>query len=142
MSPLSALMRHPARAFRQRRFLRFLGVGVLNTLFGYTVFYAVLAATGAPAAAVVISTVAGVLFNFRSTGALVFGASHPRLLARFALVYAVVAGVNIGALRALALAGVGPAPGQILLTPFLAVLAYFLQRDFVFAKSDPLGDAS
>lgn len=142
MSRLSLLVHHPARALKQQRFLRFLAVGALNTAFGYSVFYGVLAVTGAPSAAVAISTVAGVLFNFRSTGALVFGATHSPLLTRFVLVYAFIAAVNIGALRGLALAGVPAALGQILLLPLLAVLAYLLQRDFVFAKSAPLGDAS
>lgn len=118
----------------ERRFLRFLAVGALNAAFGYGVFCAVFAFTGHSLAAVTISTIAGVLFNFRSTGVIVFGSSDSRLLTRFIAVYALLFVVNALALRALEALGAGAIFAQAGLTPLLAVLSYVLNRDFVFAK--------
>ena len=69
-------LRSVAETLWRRPFARFLVVGVVNTLFGYGVFCLALWATQQPTLAVVISTVLGVLFNFRSTGVVVFGSGY------------------------------------------------------------------
>jgi putative flippase GtrA len=125
---------------RERRAVRFIAVGALNTAFGYGVFYILLAITGHSIASLAIATVLGVLFNFRSIGVLVFGSSDPRLLMRFVGVYATVFVVNAAGLRALELLGLGSALAAALLIPFIAALTYRLTRDFVF--STPAGTAA
>jgi putative flippase GtrA len=59
--------------FLATSFVRFLAVGVLNTAFGYA-FFALLVWAGLwyPAAAAA-STIGGIVFNFNTTGRLVFG---------------------------------------------------------------------
>jgi putative flippase GtrA len=57
--------------FLATSFVRFLAVGVLNTAFGYALFaLLVWAGVWYPAAA---STIGGMIFNFNTTGRLVFG---------------------------------------------------------------------
>jgi putative flippase GtrA len=119
------------RLFLDHKFRRFLAVGVLNTVFGYGVFYVALGLTWQPLLALSFSTVAGVAFNFYSIGSIVFRQSDRRSIWRFVIAYALVFIVNARALRALE----GAAPAAILqamLLPGLALLAYILNRDFVF----------
>lgn len=122
----------------RRRFARFLVIGALNALFGYAAFYMTQALCDKATLSVVVSTILGVLFNFQSTGKVVFGSREPRLLLRFVLVYAFLMLCNIALLRLLALFGLSAALGQAALLLPLALLSYLLNREFVFAKSRPL----
>lgn len=114
------------------QFVRFLAVGVLNTAFGYGVF-AGLAWSGLPyPVAIAVATIAGVAFNFFSTGRLVFGQGGAHRLPRFAAVYAVVYCVNVAAVAGLLQLGLNVYIANALLVLPLALLAYGLQRRFVF----------
>ncbi|QGM96997.1 hypothetical protein F7D14_05595 [Methylocystis parvus] len=89
--------------------------------------------TGRVVFSLAISWILGVLFNFRTTGRLVFGSSDPRLLMRFVGVYFGLFWINAAGLRALEWAGLAPALGALALTPFIAATSYALMRDFVFS---------
>ncbi len=115
-----------------RQFVRFLLVGVLNTAFGYLCFAAFVWGGLHYAWALLLATVAGVLFNFLTTGRLVFGATGGGALARFVAVYAVVYTANVAGLAMLSKVGVTTyAGGAMLLLP-VAFLSYFLNKKFVF----------
>jgi putative flippase GtrA len=120
----------------RNRFVRFLLVGGLNTLFGYAVFtICILVGIPYPVSAL-ISTVLGVLFNFKSYGALVFGSHDNRLILRFFLVYgtcyliglAPLAWAKSHGMPILAMAAICALP--------MAGLAFALQRAFVFVRRD------
>ncbi len=112
--------------------MRFLFVGGLNTMVGYLI-YAALILIGLPTpAAIVCSTVLGVLFNFFSTGTLVFQSRARRLLPRFIGVYVVQMMLGIAAITLLERAGVHPLIGGALMLPPLAVFTYFAMRRYVF----------
>lgn len=121
------------------RALRFFVVGLLNTAFGYAIFYFVWRATLDSTVAAGVSTAIGALFNFLSIGRLVFGSADPRFLGRFIAVYAALFIVDAVALRALEHLGAEAALAQAALTPVLATLSYLLNRDFVFRTG--AGDA-
>ena len=127
--PPAAWLRKP----ELRRFIRFLFVGGLNTLVGYLIFAALIMIGLPTTAAVVTGTILGVLFNFFSTGAVVFRNASGRLLPRFLAVYAVQMGLNIGAMTGLEEAGVHPLIGGAIVLPPLAVFTYFAMRKFVFS---------
>lgn len=116
------------------RFVRFLAVGGLNTAFGFGV-YALLLALGLHySLAVAIGTVLGILFNFRSYGSLVFGATEAHRLPRFVGVYAVLYAVNTVGIGALVGIGLSPlAAGLALLLP-VALLGYLLNARFVYGS--------
>ena len=116
-----------------RRFFRFLVVGVLNTAFGY-LMYALLLRFGLHyTAALLLATIAGVLFNFRTTGRLVFGNRDNSLLWRFIGVYALQYLLSIGVLRLLHEAGLNDyLAGAVLMLP-MAVLSFILNRALVFS---------
>jgi putative flippase GtrA len=122
--------------------LRFLSIGALNTVVGYAIFYVTLALTGHSFVALVTAMTFGVLFNFFSTGTLVFNSKDSRLLHRFIGVYGAVFLVNFVCLWALERVGVGSALAQAILTPVLAYLSYRLNRDFVFSDHRKAGNAA
>jgi len=117
----------------QRRFLRFLLVGGLNTAVGYGLFAAFILLGAGSSAALAGATVLGIAFNFKSTGRLVFGSGDGRLLPRFIAVYAVQFLVNWLALKALERAGMDPLLAQLTLVLPMALIAFLMMRRFVFA---------
>ena len=80
-------------------------------------------------------TVLGVLFNFKTTGTFVFKNRENRLIFRYVTVYAVLYLVNIGILKVLNMTGMNMYLAGALPIPLLAVLAYFMQKNFVFKAS-------
>lgn len=120
------------RALAAMPFVRFLGVGLLNTAVGYVLFAAFLLAGASTLVAVAAATALGALFNFRSIGGLVFASKDVTLLPRFLAVYVGQCAANSLMLNALESAGVGPLLAQLLLLPLLAVGTYLAMRHWVF----------
>lgn len=117
------------------RFVRFLLVGGLNTAFGYG-FFALLIALKLPVPlAVLISNIGAVLFNFRSTGRLVFGSRDNRLLWRFVANYGVMYALNLAALEGLMHLGLGVYAASALLILPLAIVSFTLNKTFVFREA-------
>ena len=121
-----------ARILRERRFLRFILVGGLNTAVGYGLFLVALAIMPTTLAALVAANILAILFNFNTTGSLVFGARDPRLLPRFFGVYAVVFIYNAIGLAVLENMGIRPWLGGLALLPCSVALSYLLNQRFVF----------
>lgn len=116
------------------RFVRFLLVGGLNTAFGYGVYALALFLGAHYAVAATLSTVLGVLFNFVTTGTLVFGQREHARLHRFVTVYVVTWTIGILALKAASVLGVDLyVAGLVLLLPS-AGLSFILLRTFVFRE--------
>jgi len=115
-------------------FIRFLLAGGLNTAFGYGCFSLLLYIGLHYSVALFIATLLGILFNFKTTGALVFKSSNNFLIWRFLLVYILIYGVNVLGVKAFSLAGITPyLGGAILLLP-IATLSFILQKRFVFSN--------
>lgn len=82
--------------------VKFIGVGLLNTVVGYAI-YAILILLNVPyLAALLIATIAGVTFNYFSIGRLVFKSSGGLIvLAKFIAAYGVVYFANAVGLEVL-----------------------------------------
>jgi putative flippase GtrA len=116
------------------RFVRFLLVGFLNTLFGYGCFAAFLYIGLHYSVALFLGTIISVLFNFKTTGYFVFKSKDNRAVFHFFAVYAVVFFVNLVSLRIFSSFDVDPYySGAVLILP-MAALAYLLNKTFVFKK--------
>lgn len=112
--------------------LRFLAVGVGNTAFGYLIYAGLVWVGLNYAASAALGTVLGVLFNFKSTGRLVFGSADNRLLWRFIGVYVVVYVLNVLGLTVLTSIGLSAyTAGLVTLLP-AALLAFVLNKNLVF----------
>ena len=116
-----------------RRLVAFLVVGGINMLVGYGLFAAFVLFGLGVTLSLVFATILGVLFNFQSTGRLVFRSGNPRLLPRFLAVYVVQFGGNLALLHALGAAGLSPLLSQLIVLPALAIASFLAMRRFVFA---------
>ncbi|MDM0113952.1 GtrA family protein [Variovorax sp. J22R133] len=117
------------------RFLRYLAVGGLNTAFGFAV-YGALIVVGAPIwLALLLANVAGIGFNFFTTGTLVFRASLRGRLVRFVGAYACIYGVNLLLLALVRQWVQGEILAQALLALPMAAFAYVLIHRFVFTDA-------
>jgi putative flippase GtrA len=94
-SPVQKLVKF----IKKHTFIRFLLVGVLNTLFGYLLYASLILIGLKYLLAFSISYVAGVLFNFQTIGKLVFKNKNNKLLFRFVGVYVVLYLLNAEGLR-------------------------------------------
>jgi putative flippase GtrA len=116
------------------QFLRFLIVGGLNTVFGYTVFAVFILFNLHYVLAALLGQICGILFNFKTTGALVFKNRENRLIFRFFGVYGVTYLITIGLLKIFDYYGIGSlVAGAIILLP-IAFLSFLLNKRFVFNR--------
>ncbi len=106
--------------------LKFLVIGVFNTLFGYAV-YALLVLIGLPEqAALGIAYVIGVTWNYFTHARLVFGTKGYKRMPAYFVAYLFLYGLNALALEQLVTAGLQPLLAQAIIVPFAAVLSFAL----------------
>jgi putative flippase GtrA len=117
-----------------KRIIRFGVVGLLNTAFGYGLYVLLVYLGTLPELALLGATIIGVIFNFFTTGRLVFRNSDNGLFARFAAAYASIYVLNALALRGAISVGLGPFAAQALLLPFSVVGTFAIMRAFVFPE--------
>lgn len=113
-------------------FIKFILVGILNTAFGYFVFAALLYFGLHYTLAVVLSTIAGVLFNFKTTGKLVFKNNNNKLIFKFVAVYALTCIIGIIVLRLAELVNVNLYFAGMVSTGICAIIAFILNKNWVF----------
>ena len=125
---------------KKYKFVRFLLVGALNTLFSYFLYGSLILIGLNYKYAVLLATILGVLFNFQTTGKLVFGSKNNKLIFRFVLVYVVTFLLNVEVLRIVDAIDIGIEQktkmliaGAILLLP-MAVISFILMKLFVFRE--------
>jgi len=114
------------------KLVRFALVGMLNAAFGYGCFAGFLYLGLHYSMALLFATILGVLFNFKSTGALVFGSKSNKLIFRFVAGYAVVYAANVAGIAALKLLGVNPYLAGIVLIVPMALLSFVINNRYVF----------
>jgi putative flippase GtrA len=114
------------------RIVRFLVVGGINTLFGYLVFSFFIILRIHYSIASLFATILGVLFNFFTTGRIVFNNKDSKLLIKFFGVYGFTYLINLLFLKIFDTYQVNMLiAGAILVLP-IAVLSFFLNKSFVF----------
>lgn len=132
MSPFAGLR----PILTDRRVHKFVLTGLLNTVFGYSV-YAGLVYCGSPYhLALLIATIAGVIFNYFSFGSIVFGtrASLP-IFVKFVVAYAVVYCINVLGLRTLTdTLQINPYAAQAICVPLNVALSWLLMNHWVYRK--------
>jgi putative flippase GtrA len=108
-------------------------VGGINTVFGYTVFAIFILLQLHYVIAALLAQICGILFNFKTTGTIVFKNRNNRLIFRFFGVYLITYLLIIGLLKVFDLYGVGSlVAGAIIVLP-MAFVSFLLMRKFVFS---------
>ena len=116
--------------------LKFVGVGILNTLFGYSI-YAILILVKTPYLfALLASTVVGVIFNYFSFGRVVFSGNRGRFVfGKFLISYALIYFVNATFLSLLInKLNIEPYLAQMLFVPVGVCLSWLLMNSWVYKK--------
>lgn len=118
-----------------QQFIRFLVIGALNTAFAYGL-YALFIALGCHyALAVLLSTVIGTFFSFKTFGHFVFANPDNRLVFKFFAVYALCYALNVGILRLLTGAGMENLYlAGLISSALVAMVSFFLNKFVVFKK--------
>lgn len=120
-----------------KKFIKFLFVGALNTAFGY-LMYVIFISTPLPREwALFCAYVCGVLWNFKTTGTLVFKNKNNGLIFKFIGAYIITYFVNLFSLNFLADLGIGKYISQLILVFPIAMLSFTLFKYFVFKEREP-----
>ena len=125
------------RRFWEIRLFRFFVIGAVNTLFSYLIYAGAILIGMHYTLATLISTVLGIIFNFFTTGKVVFRSLEGRRFFLFVLVYAVTYVVNILLLRLLVdVIHINKLIAGALVTLPVALLSYYLNARWTFRGVD------
>lgn len=123
----------------RHRFLRFIAAGALNTLFGFAIYGSAIL-LGAPVwAALLVANIAGVGFNFVTTGGYAFRSLLLSRFPRFASAYLGLYLLNWILIEWLRVWVPNAIAAQALLTVPLALLSYVVMARLVFAPMPARG---
>jgi len=115
------------------RVVRFIFVGSLNSLFGFTVFSVIAYMGGQTWKALLGGNVAGIAFNFLTTGGIVFRDLSMKCLLRFIVAYLSLFLFNLGAIELLTdVIQIDRIFVQALLTLPMAIMSWFIMSRLVF----------
>lgn len=118
----------------RKQFIIFLMVGVLNTIFGYSVFALFIFLGMHYGLAVFLATCVGVLFNFKTIGSIVFKSKNSNCIWRFISVYIICYGVNVGVIKVILLlfSAANIYVVGAVATFIVAILSFSLNKYWVF----------
>ena len=117
--------------------VRFVIAGLLNTLFGFVIFSAAIAVSLPVWAALLTGLLAGIAFNFVTTGGYVFRDLSRRRFPRFLACYLSIYAINLAGISVLHNWLANHIVSQAILTLPMAALSYFLLGKFVFPPTAP-----
>ena len=125
------------RVILRHQIVRFLLVGTLNTCVAYAAYACLLYAGFPYAAASLGALVLGLLFSFRTQGALVFGNRDSRLFFRFAACWGAIYLLNTLVIGSLILIGFNAyGAGALAMVP-VTLFSYLMQKFLVFNVTSP-----
>lgn len=115
-------------------------IGGLNTAFGYLAFCLFTFITGNAYASVILSTISGVLFNFKTYGSFVFKSKDNSRLYRFCASYSFIIVIQMLLIKWLNHVGiVNPYLAVGIMVLPMAALSFVLMKKFVFHQPLPFG---
>jgi putative flippase GtrA len=118
------------------KIMKFITAGILNTIFGYTVFAVLMFVGNSYLIALFLSTVVGVIFNYFSFGHIVFNVHSGWLVfIKFVIAYAVIYGLNaVGLSVLISHFLVSPYVGQGICIGPNILLSWLLMNCWVFKR--------
>jgi putative flippase GtrA len=118
------------------RFIKFVVVGFVNAAFGSGI-YALLIFVGSPIwCALFFGNVAGIVFNFFTTGRLVFSGANVSRFPRFLLVYFACYVASYMAIKVLVSLCFSAIEAQLITVVPMAILSFYLMSRHVFARNE------
>ncbi len=116
------------------RFAKYILVGIVNTIFGYSLFALFIYLGLHYSLAVLFSTVIGIIFNFKTIGTMVFKSSNNALIYKFFMVYAITYVLNVIGLKILINFDINTyLAGMLMLVP-TTIVSFLLNSKVVFRE--------
>jgi putative flippase GtrA len=112
--------------------MRFLAVGVLNTIFGYAIYGLCIYIGMNFGVALLIATLIGIVFNFCTNKTIVFRSKKKSIFLQFVMVYVFIYAVNYTGIKLLTQADQNPYVAALIMLPFATILSYLLNKKVVF----------
>ena len=120
----------------ERKFVKYLFVGFMNTVFSYMVYAICVTILSRPTLSLAISYVIGILFNFQTTGRIVFKNKNNTLIFKFFLSYLTTFFINRYFLDTLVSTfHVDKYLSKAVLVFPIAMISFLLLKHFVFVES-------
>lgn len=121
----------------ERKFVKYLFVGFMNTVFSYLVYAIVVTITSRATFSLAFSYIIGILFNFQTTGRIVFDNRDNKLIVKFFLSYLTTFFINRYSLDTLVnTMGCDKYLSQALLVFPIALISFMLLKNFVFKSEN------
>ena len=117
-----------------KRIIRFLIVGLGNTLFGYSIYATFILLVTSYSIAILLATIVGVVFNFFTIGSIVFKSFDWSKIYLFVMVYCGSYGINVFCLYLLIGYGVNSLVAGAISLPLVAAVTYIGLKFLVFSK--------
>jgi putative flippase GtrA len=121
--------------FISEELYKYLVVGGINTVFGYSIFALSLFLGLHYSIAVLLATILGILFNFQTYGRIVFKSHSWQLIGRFVFVYAVLYLISLALLMLFDSFIVDLYLAGAIVMLFVSYLGYVLNKRYVWTKS-------
>ncbi len=115
-----------------RQFFKFLIVGGVNTLFGYSCYAAFYLFGLSPWLALLLASFLAVIFNFFTFSRVVFKNYGTGNFIRYIIVFFILYFINKGLLEMIIVSGGNPLYIQAFLAPVMACLSFVLMKAYVF----------
>jgi len=119
---------------KHRQFCLFIAVGVLNTVFGYSVFSLFIFCGLHYIWAAFFGTCLGIIFNFRTIGGIVFKNHNYRLFFKFLCVYGFLYVINITLIKLTLFITSNVYIAGAIAVVICALISYVLNKHLVFAR--------
>jgi len=116
----------------RREFLRYLVVGVLNTVFSYSIYVLLLWLGLAYFIANLVALLCGIVFSFQMQGRYVFDNTSRRLFPKYMVLWVLIYFCNIAMIKLLLICGFNAYVAGALALPPIVLLSYVLQKYFIF----------
>ena len=113
---------------------KFLLVGLLNTVVGYSLYALFLFMGMSYSVALAAATILGILFNFKTIGTMVFKSNDNTLIIKFFLVYAIIFLANLLLIKCFISLGINAYTAGIIVIVPLSAASFILNKYFVFKR--------
>ena len=118
----------------QKQIVKFIIVGIINTIFGYAIYTFFIFLGFNYIWAIILATIAGVLFNFKTIGKFVFESSDNSLIIKFIGVYSLVLILNILLIKTFKSYGYNDYIAGLFAVIPSAALSFILNKFLVFKR--------
>lgn len=118
--------------YDKKQIIKFILVGIINTIFGYGLYALFIYIGFHYFYATLFATILGVVFNFKTTGKIVFNSSENRLIYKFVIVYICIFLLNLSIIKFFKYLTFDDYMSGLFAIVFCAIVSFVLSKIYVF----------